>query len=153
VLPPDNRSTTLKQCWFVGDHSSIGGGDPSHGLSDITLAWMVQQISDNTDLEFDLRYLLASRKTFSPNQMNVPWGCEGWPSSYIGFYRLGGKKPRTPNKYLTPDQIRDGYVTNEYIHKSVFRRIEVFGKAYKHPDLDNLKEDEFGEIEEILSWY
>jgi uncharacterized protein (DUF2235 family) len=32
---------TLEQVWFSGVHCDVGGGYPVHGLSDITLAWMV----------------------------------------------------------------------------------------------------------------
>ena len=152
VLTPDNEKTTLKQCWFPGDHSAVGGGDSLHGLSDITLAWMVQNITNHTKLEYDLRYLLDSRKTFGQNHMNTPWACEMWPDSYVGIYKLAGKKPRTPGKYITLAEEQKGSRTNEYIHKSVFRRTEMMGKAFPHPDLNNLPEDEFGPIENALSW-
>ena len=31
----------MEQVWFAGVHCDVGGGYPEHGLSDITLAWMV----------------------------------------------------------------------------------------------------------------
>jgi hypothetical protein len=36
----------LKQCWFQGVHTDCGGGYQFHGLSDITLIWMVSQLVD-----------------------------------------------------------------------------------------------------------
>ncbi|GAC97901.1 hypothetical protein PHSY_005489 [Pseudozyma hubeiensis SY62] len=36
----------LKQCWFQGAHSDVGGGYQYHGLSDLTLIWMVSQLVD-----------------------------------------------------------------------------------------------------------
>lgn len=36
----------LKQCWFQGVHTDCGGGYQYHGLSDITLIWMVSQLVD-----------------------------------------------------------------------------------------------------------
>ena len=45
-----NKTTDMKQVWFVGAHSDVGGGYPpdSDGamLSDIPLAWMMRQAQD-----------------------------------------------------------------------------------------------------------
>jgi Uncharacterized alpha/beta hydrolase domain (DUF2235) len=149
-LSPDNKNTTMQQCWFPGDHSAVGGGDPTHGLSDITLAWMIQKLTDHTDLEYDLQYLLDSRKTFGLNHMDTPWGDEIWPNSDVGIWKLSGKNARTPNKYLTPADV--GYKTNESYHKCVAVRIETMGKKFQHPDLDGLEQDKFGNVEQTLSW-
>jgi Uncharacterized alpha/beta hydrolase domain (DUF2235) len=149
-LPADNKNTILKQCWFPGDHAAVGGGDPLHGLSDITLAWMVQKLTNHTDLEYSLQYLLDSRETFGRNHMHAPWGCERWPNSDVGILKLSGIKRRTPNKYLTAADVGDQ--TNEYIHKCVAVRMEIMGKKFEHPDLDGLEQDGFGEVEKALSW-
>ncbi len=43
---PNTRKNTLqktvKQVWFIGVHSDIGGGYRDHALSDITLDWMIK---------------------------------------------------------------------------------------------------------------
>ncbi|KAK0538108.1 hypothetical protein OC834_000558 [Tilletia horrida] len=39
----------LRQVWFGGEHSDVGGGWVNHGSSDIALAWMVGQIMDTYD--------------------------------------------------------------------------------------------------------
>jgi len=150
-LAPDNKSTRMIQVWFVGAHSSVGGAAPSHGLSDIALAWMVQQVVNHTGLEFNVQYLIDSRKTFSPNQMNTPWGTEPWIDPYTGIWRLSGYKLRTPGEYLTK-QDPEGTLTNEFVHKSVLTRIKDLGKKYWHPDISSLKEAEFGPLEQELSW-
>jgi uncharacterized protein (DUF2235 family) len=36
-----NPNQTVEQVWFTGVHCDVGGGYPVHGLSDITLAWML----------------------------------------------------------------------------------------------------------------
>jgi uncharacterized protein (DUF2235 family) len=149
-LRPDNKNTRLQQCWFPGAHASVGGGDPQHGISDITLAWMIQKLTDHTDLEYDLQYLLDSRKTFGPNHMDVRWGDEIWKDSNVGIWKMSGTKARTPNKYLTKDDV--GSITNEFIHKSVVTRVQSLGTKFEHPDLGGLEEDKFGEVEKILSW-
>ncbi len=38
-------STDVKQVWFAGVHSDIGGGYPEAGLSKIPLAWMIREAS------------------------------------------------------------------------------------------------------------
>ncbi|PWN28922.1 hypothetical protein BDZ90DRAFT_210706, partial [Jaminaea rosea] len=40
------KGQVLKQVWFNGAHSSVGGSNEYHGLSDIALAWMVAQLLD-----------------------------------------------------------------------------------------------------------
>lgn len=151
-LTPDNKNTNLQQCWFPGAHSSVGGGDKTHGLSDITLAWMIQKLTDHTDLEYDIQYLLDSRKTFGPNHMDTPWGDAVWDDPDTGIWKLSGTKIRTPGKYLAAAEIAAGIKTNEYIHKSVVVRMETLGQKWTHPDLGDLEEDKFGEVEKTLSW-
>ena len=48
---PENGSTTLKQCWFLGYHGDIGGGKKVEGLAYIPLVWLMSQLSD--ELAFD----------------------------------------------------------------------------------------------------
>ena len=59
-----------------------------------------------------------------------------------------GNVPRTPGKY----PIDAGDRTEETVHRSVLQRIKLEGAAYKHPDVSLLKEDEFGPLEQKLSW-
>lgn len=40
----ENGTTQLVQEWFAGVHSDIGGGYPSHGLSDIAYKWMQEAV-------------------------------------------------------------------------------------------------------------
>ena len=46
--PPD--TTVLKQCWFLGSHSDVGGGYPDAGLANLTLIWMIAQLRTHTKL-------------------------------------------------------------------------------------------------------
>jgi len=147
-ITPDNQVTKLKQVWFSGGHSAVGGGDTYHGVSDITLAWMVQQIADNTKLEYDIDYLLASRSTFGPHQMSIAWATEDFPITYNGIWLLAGYVNRTPGKY----RLANGERSNEFVHRSVLTRISAKGKAYVHPDISGLDVDKFGGIEQQLMW-
>ncbi len=40
---PVTEDPRVKQVWFEGDHSDIGGGHPETGLSDTTLLWMAKE--------------------------------------------------------------------------------------------------------------
>ena len=59
-MPPQ----VLEQTWFSGSHSDVGGGWASHGLSDISLAWMVSRLLDQPEgplLRIDLDVLKRSQ--------------------------------------------------------------------------------------------
>ncbi|KAA1102158.1 hypothetical protein PGT21_036421 [Puccinia graminis f. sp. tritici] len=49
----------LKQVWFSGSHSDVGGGYPDHDLSDITLIWMVANLMKYNLLAIDEPYLMT----------------------------------------------------------------------------------------------
>lgn len=51
----ETMKADLKQCWFPGVHSNIGGGVEDQEIADMTLAWMIQQLSPY--LGFDDNYL------------------------------------------------------------------------------------------------
>lgn len=142
----------LKQVWFPGIHTSIGGGNAVYSISDITLAWMVQSLKNHTHLECDLTYLREGIKgrasqLFGPNDLSIPWGDGKWKVDYDLIYRLGGTKARTPGQYPTPADRE----TCEYIHKSTRERIER--GDYNGPDVSELDEDVSDDyIEEMMRW-
>ena len=45
-----SATTNIRQCWFLGSHSDIGGGYEECWLSNITLFWMVAQLREHTGL-------------------------------------------------------------------------------------------------------
>jgi uncharacterized protein (DUF2235 family) len=49
----NNRGNDLniKQCWFLGAHSDIGGGYEDIGLANLSLIWMVAQLKTYTYLK------------------------------------------------------------------------------------------------------
>lgn len=49
----------IKQVWFSGSHSDVGGGNKSHDLSDISLIWMVANLIEYKLLSIDEEYLLT----------------------------------------------------------------------------------------------
>ncbi|EPE06716.1 peptidoglycan binding domain-containing protein [Ophiostoma piceae UAMH 11346] len=42
---PDNTTTNLRQVWFPGSHSNIGGGWEDQQMANLTLAWMCDQLA------------------------------------------------------------------------------------------------------------
>ena len=47
------KGQEIKQVWFAGVHSDVGGGYPEHGTSDIALAWMASEVSPYLDIDSD----------------------------------------------------------------------------------------------------
>ncbi|KAL9046519.1 MAG: hypothetical protein Q9214_000660, partial [Letrouitia sp. 1 TL-2023] len=68
-----HKDTLLKQCWFLGAHSDVGGGSDDMGLANISLLWMIAQLQAHTDLEFDLDDLgqILAKGPF--RKMIAPW--------------------------------------------------------------------------------
>lgn len=58
VPADDDRSGGVKQVWFPGGHSDIGGGNDSSGLSDVALLWMMGEAAA-CGLTFDPDRVLA----------------------------------------------------------------------------------------------
>ena len=105
---------------------------------------MVEQLKTFTKLEIDEDYLIQSRK-YSPNPMDTPWSCEPYRDPAKGWYAFFGRRARQPDP-------RDPW-TREHAHKSVFRRIELQGKKYLHPDIGDMQEDQpFGVVQQKLRW-
>ncbi|THH16823.1 hypothetical protein EW146_g3879 [Bondarzewia mesenterica] len=94
----------LKQCWFAGSHSDIGGGWEEHDLSDLTLFWMAAQVGDI--LSLDIKYLASI-----PNP-NAPWGEQEPHDSVKGVFALADTIKRHFPTSFNP-------VTQETIHQSV----------------------------------
>jgi len=60
--PSRAKLQTLKQCWFVGNHSDIGGSYAEHEISDLTLTWMVAQIGDKLSVNTVILYRIFKPK-------------------------------------------------------------------------------------------
>ena len=67
----------LKQCWFPGAHSDIGGGYEDQELANLTFAWMIAQLEPF--LDFDRSYILEQQsvtiKTINESGHHIrDWG-------------------------------------------------------------------------------
>ncbi|KAJ3790950.1 hypothetical protein GGU10DRAFT_339118 [Lentinula aff. detonsa] len=105
------KGQILKQCWFTGCHSDVGGGYKRHDLADIALTWMVAHVSDA--LAMDLRYLGG---LLDPT---APWGTQKPHNPETGVFALSISTQR-PLPTKTDD------VTHEKIHPSVLHQKELY---------------------------
>lgn len=126
--------TNLKQCWFPGVHSDIGGGyDPEkdyvtpHDFSDIALAWMIDQCDGLLTFNHisEIPEFLQSDKAFTEGRS--VWAAQPINNSMTEVFRLGGVRYRTPGENTLKDvrtqQIVPMGDTKESIHPSVRVRL------------------------------
>jgi hypothetical protein len=134
----------LKQCWFPGVHSNVGGSYADAGIANITLAWMVSQLEDHGGIvAFNPDYLdwvqdLNNKGYTTRSEPNRPWGMgrlyDSAPDDSIGGILVGlSPITRTPGRYHSTSNV-DGKPTNrrlkdtgECIHRCVRVRINAGG--------------------------
>jgi len=140
-----HRLNVLKQCWFPGSHSNIGGSWPDAGISNISLAWMISMLEDTDGgiLSFDPKYLdfvqdLCNEYYKKVGEPIRPWGFgklydSSIVSDTVTFAEAVAPITRTPGRY-TEISIEDGQPTkqrltntNECIHRCVRVRIDADG--------------------------
>jgi uncharacterized protein (DUF2235 family) len=133
----------LKQCWFPGVHSDIGGGHHNADLANLTLSWMISQLDQLID--FDHGYVAQQNRLSVERhgKMGTPireWGTGKIHDSMTLFFRLGGSKVRTPGEYCETDRKhgsgnlkatnRKLENTGESMHSSVRIRMGRQGLGY-----------------------
>lgn len=71
--PPDHEDPRVKQVWFEGYHSDVGGGYPQEetGLSDTALLWLVHE-AHRAGLVFDATLLTLYVNSGSPDVLHDP---------------------------------------------------------------------------------
>jgi hypothetical protein len=150
----EGNTTTLRQVWFPGAHSNVGGGYDDQQIATISLAWMMAQCQPF--LDFDVDYIhdqyddveMYYEKT---DQKPRPWSFGKIWSGLEGVYAIGGANVRTPGRYCAIDPTNGKQTdeplidTHEYIHPSVRARIKLHGPGlddrgdYSCPALKNWK--------------
>lgn len=163
---PDDGKTYLKQVWFPGVHSNIGGGGHVSGIADITICWMMDHLAGHVLpegkefnaldwIKFDDKYIedvytqrvqrynlkVAQHRAFTPFR---GWALGAIYDSFTFPQTLIGKRVRTPGQYNFTSYItgredprRPLRNTNELIHASVRARIDLGGRA-PEPKWDEL---------------
>ncbi|MCW5574614.1 MAG: DUF2235 domain-containing protein [Burkholderiales bacterium] len=113
----------LRQVWFAGVHTDIGGGYEDHALGDFAGQWMTREAS-GFGLAFE-RHFLASLKPDHRAAMH---------NEYKGMYKILGR-----SKYRTVEPL---------LHRSVKKRFDDAAVAYNSPALKQLlQERDWDDIE------
>jgi uncharacterized protein (DUF2235 family) len=144
--------TKLKQVWFPGSHSNVGGSYEDTGIADITLAWMMDQLAGNTThhpdgfehrdwIKFDDDYLSQwTDCDQDPSEKTTRNIYKGWAMGklYNSCYfptSLGGTRTREPGRYhgtfYETGKVDSGRLlerTEERMHASVRARIDLGGR-------------------------
>ncbi|KAI1789975.1 hypothetical protein LXA43DRAFT_538200 [Ganoderma leucocontextum] len=98
-LKPDQ---VLKQVWFAGAHSDVGGGYERHELADIALFWMAGEIRSLINLDLDF---LRSYAQTRPD----PWGTSQPHNAYMdtSFAQrpVVGHETRLQSGQITPQSV------------------------------------------------
>lgn len=93
---------TLKQVWFAGTHSDVGGGWREASLADVPLMWIVQQVG-SAGLEFLPDAFPRVRPPGNPKAIiTAPNAFGELHDSRTGLWRLLPGSPRTLGK-VDPD--------------------------------------------------
>jgi Uncharacterized alpha/beta hydrolase domain (DUF2235) len=133
---PRASTTNLKQVWFPGVHSNVGGGYDDADIANITLAWMMSRMEDFLDFRKDYLMQVHQRnKQYyrSSGQKSRWWSFGEIYNSMMGIYPLAGRRTRTPGNYFRADPYTGRPTskrlknTNEYIHASVRSRVGLGG--------------------------
>jgi hypothetical protein len=140
---------TLTQVWFQGAHADVGGGYNDLRPGDISLAWMVSQLSPYLKFDYDVLKLQLHDPTVPQAKDPRPWSCGQIHDEFKGEMKLGGWIYRTPMEYHPYDhdtgkEIQDRVLVNtcEKLHSSVRIRMGIPGKGledkgdYNPPSLD-----------------
>jgi len=150
----------LKQCWFPGAHSNVGGSYDDAELADITLAWMISQLEDL--LYFDEGYVTWQHDLNLNYYRDIhkdprSWGMGMIYDSRTAIQTLGYPRIREPGRYHAVDPItakettRPLRDTGEHIHACVRVRMSSengLGTADRgHYDPEALREWELAGVD------
>jgi uncharacterized protein (DUF2235 family) len=117
-----DRPTDVRQVWFAGVHSDVGGGYPETGLSDIALAWMAARATDcGLALDFDAANVQLAPQPSGPMHDSMTW-----------YYRMFGELVR-PIPIQRRDDAGRPVVTNEKAADLTIVRLQ--DPAYRPPNL------------------
>ncbi|KZT67903.1 hypothetical protein DAEQUDRAFT_728392 [Daedalea quercina L-15889] len=133
-LPEDKEaaaSVDLRQCWFPGVHTNVGGGYPDQAIADLTLAWMIDLCRPY--LDFDQAYIdmvvdldhqpwkIRSKHREDKKQGGFDRAFQGWAR---GMQYDSYKRGQTWTwRYRTPGTYEHGAErTREVMHASVHER-------------------------------
>ncbi|MEO6522834.1 MAG: DUF2235 domain-containing protein [Mucilaginibacter sp.] len=107
---------TMKQVWFSGVHSNVGGGYPDHGLSDLTLKWMSDQ-ARSCGLGFDEPQLASY--TATADITGELYNSNGFPFSLLAAYVRPVMKTTGANESIDPSVFERMRLVSGYEPKNI----------------------------------
>ncbi|TVY27756.1 Uncharacterized protein LHYA1_G003762 [Lachnellula hyalina] len=151
--------TDLRQVWFPGSHSNVGGSYDDQEMANITLAWMMDQLAsigvafqdeviehifhqnaeyykNLPELEGPATKQWATKAIYDKHKPVRPWGLGKLYESETGFWRLAGSTRRTPGLIKRSDPWHGILTdipmknTNERIHSCVRIRLDLEGLGF-----------------------
>lgn len=127
-----NHKQVLRQRWFVGVHSNVGGGYVEHGLSDIALDWLCKNAM-TLGLQIDLNKSkdIVKGYSFKPDYRGEQRDSLGW------MYRLTGSKKLRCILEKRFDSNGKPIDTNEEIDETVLMRYRDKALGYQPANLKN----------------
>lgn len=127
---PPGSKTCLKQVWFPGVHSNIGGGYENQEIADVTLGWMIQNLSPFLEFSKSNLIELLQNDVFNEEtglkDPRLQWagGKIEDSTDTILMWLMSGVY-RTPGGYLSQQDIKDRWTTEESMHRSVSIRYKM----------------------------
>lgn len=120
---PRRNDAQVKQVWFAGVHSDVGGGYEDSSLADITMAWMMRQamecglvFSDEAMARYGALDLACARGAAHDEWKMVPWGMPHTrklpPTAVISDSvqaRLSGLATYSPGNLALTGRMLSGY--------------------------------------------
>ncbi len=114
----DKKESRIEQVWFAGVHSNVGGGYPKHGMSLVSLHWMMSKAE-----QAGLRFIKQDRELYR-HRRNVTDKLYDPRSGMRVYYRY---KPRD----IGGDEFYKKYhISTPKIHNSVIERLVQSTKGY-----------------------
>ena len=88
---PSGSQQVLEQCWFLGNHSDVGGGNQDDAFANISLAWMLGRLKAH--LTFDLTPLWDLRTSDGTSFVKRKVAVVSAKSTHIELVSKQGKPP------------------------------------------------------------
>jgi len=107
----------LTQAWFVGVHTDVGGGEQweERGLANVTLRWMIGQVTAHCGIDLDLRPMATAHRAEVALHNSMGWGYR-----FLNGVHITSPFDRCIDGGLGNHGTRDpGFVTTEGLHSSV----------------------------------
>ena len=86
---PADPKPVLKQCWFLGYHSDIGGGKKTETFAHLSLVWMMSQLEDFISFDIDR---LGDSGFMSSEQIASSWRVSNPRTGAKGMFSVNPPK-------------------------------------------------------------